>query len=90
MQIYHILSKVQNKKDIENLIISIKNILNTAIIAGGSSLKDYIAPDGMLGNFQNYFKVYNRENKGYLNCEKSVIKKTIFCQRSTYYCPYCQ
>lgn len=79
-----------NKHEIEILIESIKIILNNAIVAGGSSLKDYIAPDGMLGNFQSYFKVYNRENKSCLSCEKGKIIKITFCQRATYLCPYCQ
>ncbi len=82
--------KYLNTHNIKILIESIKIILNNAIIAGGSSLKDYIAPNGMLGNFQSYFKVYNRENKDCFNCKKGRIIKTTLCQRSTYYCIYCQ
>ena len=54
-----------------------------AIKFGGSSLKDYVSTDGTLGNFQNQFKVYNREGKkirGY------AIKRAVQYGRSTFYC----
>ena len=67
--------------------ISTKKILNKAIKAGGSSLKDYVSTDGTLGNFQNNFKVYNREGK---KLSGKIIKKTVQYGRSTYYLPESQ
>ena len=66
------------------LIKSIKKILKKAIKSGGSTLKDYISADGTLGNFQNNFRVYNRENKTILGHK---IKRINQYGRSTYYCP---
>ena len=69
------------------LILSTKKILQKAIKYGGSSLKDYVSTDGTLGNFQNNFKVYNKEGK---KINKSLIKKIFQYGRSTYYCPEIQ
>ena len=66
-----------------------KKILSNAINAGGSSLRDYIAPNGVLGNFQNFFKVYGKENKECSYCKEPIMKKN-YHQRATYFCPNCQ
>ena len=58
-----------------------------AIKYGGSSLRDYVSTDGTLGNFQNNFKVYNKEGKK--NSGK-IVKKIVQYGRSTYYCPEIQ
>ena len=72
---------------IGTIIKSIRKILKKAIKYGGSSINDYISPDGTLGNFQNSFKVYGREGhkiKGY------SIKKQVLYGRSSFFCPYIQ
>ncbi len=74
-------------KDCKKITISTKKILNRAIKAGGSSLKDYVSTDGTLGNFQNNFKVYNREGEKLYG---KIIKKTVQYGRSTYYLPSLQ
>jgi len=66
---------------------STKKILKKAINNGGSSLRDYVATDGTLGNFQNNFKVYNREGK---KISGKIVKKIIQYGRSTYFCPFIQ
>jgi formamidopyrimidine-DNA glycosylase len=75
----------------EKLAITIRTVLDEAIEAGGSSLKDYAQADGALGYFQHRFRVYDREGepcrtKG---CDGEVRR---FAQagRSTFYCPRCQ
>ena len=76
-----------NLPNCDKLVKSIKKILKKAIKQGGSTLRDFAAADGTLGNFQNNFKVYNKENykiSGY------VINKTFQYGRSTYYCPKLQ
>ncbi len=75
------------KYHIETIIKSIRKILRKAIKYGGSSINDYVAPDGTLGNFQNNFKVYGRE--GYKN-KGCKIKKQILYGRSTFFCPELQ
>ena len=73
-----------NLKDCKIIIISIKKILKKAIKEGGSSLRDYVATDGTLGNFQNKFKVYGKSGK---KISGKLIKKTVQYGRATYYCP---
>ena len=69
------------------LVVSTKKILQRAVSAGGSTLKDYVSTDGTLGNFQNKFKVYNREGQ---KVNGRIVKKIVQYGRSTYYCPKLQ
>ena len=73
-----------NLDNCNKLINSTKRILKRAIKAGGSTLKDFVSTDGTLGNYQNEFKVYNKEN---YKIKGQLIKKIIQNCRSTYYCP---
>ena len=50
-------------KECRYIVISIRKILKKAIVAGGSTFKDYVSTDGTIGSFQNDFKVYNRSGK---------------------------
>ena len=45
------------------LVPAIKAVLDAAVIAGGSSLRDYARTDGELGHFQHHFSVYDREDQ---------------------------
>jgi len=86
------ISPLQQGKDISlfkcrKIVISTRIILLKAIKKGGSSLRDYVSVDGELGNFQNNFKVYNREGEKILG---KNIKKIVQYGRSTYYCPELQ
>ena len=72
------------RSHIGTILKSIRKILRKAIKYGGSSINDYVAPDGTLGNFQKNFKVYGRAGykiRGY------EIKKVILYGRSTFFCP---
>ena len=73
------------------LVPEIKAVLEDAIAAGGSTLRDYHAPDGDLGYFQHSFAVYGREG---LECARAgcggTIRRIIQGGRSTFYCPRCQ
>jgi formamidopyrimidine-DNA glycosylase len=70
--------------EIKKIIKSIKKILRIAINSGGSTLKDYASVDGAVGNFQNNFKVYNRDGQKILGHN---IKRIVQYGRSTFYCP---
>ena len=70
--------------EIKKIIKSIKKILRKAINSGGSTLKDYVSADGTTGNFQNNFKVYNRDN---LKILRYKIKRIVQYGRPTFYCP---
>ena len=80
-----------NKKNIKILKLKIKKILKKSIKSNGSSINDYKTPTGSLGNFQNNFKVYNREGKKCknFNCKKKILR-VVIGGRSTYYCRNCQ
>ena len=71
------------------LVIAIKAVLNDAIKAGGSSLRDHRRADGSLGDFQHNFLVYDREGQ---KCPdgKGTVKRIVQNGRSTFYCPSCQ
>ena len=78
------LSNKLNLKQCNKLVISIKLILEKAISAGGSTLRDYVSTDGTLGSFQNNFSVYGRDGE---KIKGKNIKKILQYGRSTYYCP---
>ncbi len=46
---------------LERLVTAIREVLESAIAAGGSTLRDFAAPDGELGYFSKQFLVYGRE-----------------------------
>ena len=85
------LAKNVSEKSIARLVPVIRDVLNEAIAAGGSSLKDYRQADGELGYFQHRFCAYDREGD---HCQtegcKGEIRRIVQSGRSTYYCATCQ
>lgn len=77
------------RKQAHTLCANIKTVLKKAIVAGGSSLRDYKQTDGKLGYFQYDFAVYGREGKPCRTCT-TPIRKITLGQRSTFFCPTCQ
>lgn len=77
--------------DAEKLVVIIRDVLNRAIEAGGSSLKDFVQTDGDLGYFQHQFVAYGREGEKCKNKKcKGSIERISQGGRSTFYCPTCQ
>jgi formamidopyrimidine-DNA glycosylase len=80
-----------SKKNILNIILQAKKVLNKAIIFGGSSIRDFKKTDGVPGNFQKNFKVYGKNNA---QCPRhgcdGYIQKILVSSRSAFYCPNCQ
>jgi formamidopyrimidine-DNA glycosylase len=72
------------------LVPEIKQTLREAIEAGGSSLRDYVKPDGELGYFQHTWKVYGREGEPCEVCpggdQCHGIRRIVQSARSTFYC----
>lgn len=68
---------------------SIKTILKKAIQNGGSTIRTYRNSKGEAGNFQNRFKVYERDGRDCLQCG-GLIRISVQAGRSTYWCPKCQ
>ena len=71
------------------LAYAIKTVLTKAIAAGGSSLRDYIQPNGELGYFSSDWRVYGREGQACPTCG-GIVKRRVDSGRSTFYCPACQ
>lgn len=81
-------SNTISKARLSRLVIAIKDVLAAAIAAGGSTLRDFAAPDGELGYFAKDWRVYGREGQ-ICGCG-SVILRRVDSGRSTFYCPKCQ
>jgi formamidopyrimidine-DNA glycosylase len=73
------------------LVDAIRTVLNDAIRAGGSSLRDHRQTDGELGYFQHSFRVYDREGEPCptRGCN-GTVRRFVQNGRSTFYCPVCQ
>jgi formamidopyrimidine-DNA glycosylase len=83
--------KTSHDPRLDELVRHIRDILTEAIAAGGSTLQDYQSADGVKGEFQQRFFVYDREGEACQTrgCE-SVIKRIVQSGRSTFFCPTCQ
>jgi formamidopyrimidine-DNA glycosylase len=71
------------------LAAAVRDTLEAALAAGGSSLRDFMHSDGSSGWFQQQHFVYGREDEGCRICGKK-IRAMRLGQRSTFYCPGCQ
>jgi len=71
----------------ERLAAAIRKTLDSALQAGGSSLRDYVQANGELGYFQHQFSVYGREGEPCPNCDcEQTVKRIVQSGRSTFYC----
>ena len=73
---------------LQRLVAAIRDVLDEAIAAGGSTLKDFASPDGELGYFSKAFAVYDREGRP-CGCG-GTVRRFVQGGRSTFYCPRCQ
>ena len=73
---------------LKRLVPAIHDVLAEAIEAGGSTLRDFVSPDGKLGYFSKRFGVYDREGQP-CGCGGRV-KRIVQGGRSTFFCPRCQ
>jgi formamidopyrimidine-DNA glycosylase len=69
----------------------IRDVLDEAVRAGGSTLRDHAQVDGSLGYFHHAFRVYGREGEPCVTpgCTGTVARR-VQAGRSTFYCPSCQ
>lgn len=80
-----------SKKECGILVDAVRKILEQAIQAGGSTLRDYRKPDGSMGYFQNQHCVYNKTGQKCPGCSCNIektggIQKIVQGGRSTFYC----
>jgi len=71
------------------LVAALRQVLERSIETGGSSISDYVAPDGQDGAYQDERQVYARGGEPCLRCA-TPIRRIVVGQRSTHYCPRCQ
>jgi len=76
-------------RKVRRLFEEIRRVLELAVEQGGTTLRDFSAPDGMAGHFQLQAKVYGREGQPCTHCG-SPIQLLRQGQRSTYFCARCQ
>ena len=77
------------KPRLDRLAVAVKQVLQAAIAAGGSTLRDYVRPDGELGYFSKEWRVYGREGLPCPRCG-AAIRRRVDSGRSTFYCGKCQ
>lgn len=71
------------------IVEAVRETLEAALAAGGSSLRDFVGSDGASGYFQQRYLVYGREGEACRTCA-TPIRRIVQGQRSTFYCPRCQ
>ena len=77
-----------SKPRLEKLVVAVRDVLSAAILAGGSSLRDYVRPDGQLGYFAKDWRVYGCEGE---TCPcGGVVERRVDGGRSTFWCRACQ
>ncbi|WP_284179450.1 bifunctional DNA-formamidopyrimidine glycosylase/DNA-(apurinic or apyrimidinic site) lyase [Rhabdaerophilum sp. SD176] len=78
-------------REVDALVIAIRDVLAEAIEAGGSTLRDFRHEDGSLGYFQHAFRVYDREGEP---CPtpgcRGLVRRLVQSGRSTFHCLECQ
>ncbi|MDG6095052.1 bifunctional DNA-formamidopyrimidine glycosylase/DNA-(apurinic or apyrimidinic site) lyase [Acetobacter sp. AN02] len=77
--------------ELVRLTAAVRAVLEEAIAAGGSSLRDYVQPDGELGYFQHAWQVYGRSGEGCAECpglpDCGGVRQIVQGGRSTFFCP---
>jgi formamidopyrimidine-DNA glycosylase len=82
-------ARTLSRADAARLVRGVRAVLNQAIRAGGTTLRDYLGADGAPGYFRQRLYVYERRGKPCRRCG-TPIRALTQGQRSTYYCPSCQ
>lgn len=77
------------RAEFDALAKAIKAVLRDALRAGGTTLRDYVNPEGMPGYFRQKLFVYERTREPCRMCRRP-IRHFVQGQRSTYFCPQCQ
>jgi formamidopyrimidine-DNA glycosylase len=71
------------------IVLAAQKVMRRSIQTGGSSISDYVTPDGSDGGYQNERKVYGREGEPCPRCGTPIVR-TVIAQRSSHFCPSCQ
>ena len=74
---------------LERLHAAVREVLEEALQAGGTTLNDFADVDGAAGEFQVNLQAYGRAGEPCLRCGRK-IRRIVQAGRSTFYCPGCQ
>lgn len=77
------------RRECDALAEGTRRVMLRSIETGGSSISDYVAPDGSDGGYQDERRVYARTGAPCLRCG-TLVKRVVVGQRSAHYCPRCQ
>ncbi|GIW45649.1 MAG: formamidopyrimidine-DNA glycosylase [Candidatus Binatia bacterium] len=77
------------RPEISRLHTSLRQVLEEAIVAGGSSIADFRDSNGRPGYFQLRFRVYDRAGEPCPRCQ-NPIRRSVHVGRSSFFCPCCQ
>lgn len=77
------------RRECDAIAGALRTVLLRSIATGGSSISDYVAPDGADGGFQGERRVYARAGEPCGECG-TPIRRAVVAQRGTHYCPRCQ
>lgn len=78
-----------SRRDSQRLLRELKRVMLRSIETGGSSISDYIAPDGSDGGYQDERRVYARSGEPCKVC-RQPITRIVLGARGTHFCPACQ
>lgn len=76
-------------QQLQNIIDKTREVLERSIVAGGSTLQDFVHADGEVGEFQDQFKVYGKSKEN-CSCCGQKIRSQIIAGRNTFWCSKCQ
>jgi formamidopyrimidine-DNA glycosylase len=76
-------------KRYQGLVLAVREVLEDAIAAGGTTLRDFVDSNGDPGYFAQKLRVYGRQNEACLHCG-TLVRNRVIGQRSSYFCPRCQ
>ena len=82
-------SRRVTREECEALVRAARRVRERAILKGGSSIDDFVRPDGSDGQYQTERKVYAREGEPCPRC-RTTIRRIVIGQRSAHFCPSCQ
>ena len=78
-----------SRADCVRLAAAVRDVLQRAIVSGGTTLRDFRGSDGALGYFQQQLAVYGRADQPCRTCG-TPIRSRVIGQRASYWCPVCQ
>jgi len=71
------------------IMVAAQRVMRRSIQTGGSSISDYVNPDGSDGGYQNERRVYGREDEPCPRCRTPIVR-VVIATRSSHFCPACQ